>query len=144
MPNWVLARRGLLTCGLVLLGMAGGAGIVSAQVPSPPPATPALPGQDLFTPENIVARGNVTLEGILGSTLNTLLFVAGFIAVIAVIWSGILYLTSAGDETKATKAKSALLYSVIGILIIALAFGISHFLASDAADAISGGRSLGN
>ena len=47
-----------------------------------------------------------------------LYFVAAGLALIMVIWSGVMYMTSGGDETKMGKAKKILLYGLIGALIV--------------------------
>ena len=47
-------------------------------------------------------------------------YVGSFIAAlgtIMIIWAGILYLTSAGSPEKMTKAKTALTYAIIGIVV---------------------------
>lgn len=65
------------------------------------------------------------VDGTLGSIINTVitwvLGIAGVIAVIYLIYGGILYITAAGDAEKATKGRTALVNAIIGIVIIALA-----------------------
>jgi protein-S-isoprenylcysteine O-methyltransferase Ste14 len=43
--------------------------------------------------------------------------VVASIGTIMIIWAGILYLTSAGSPEKMTKAKTALTYAIIGIVV---------------------------
>lgn len=47
--------------------------------------------------------------------LSFLLSVFGVIAIIGIAVSGVMYLTSSGDEKKIEKAKKAFVYSVYGI-----------------------------
>ena len=59
--------------------------------------------------------------------MNMINWVLGFISIIAVlmvIWGGVLYLTSAGDESKAENGKKTVTYALIGLIIAGLAYGI--------------------
>lgn len=62
-------------------------------------------------------------EAVMNAT-NWLLGIVSMIAVLVVIWGGINYLTAAGDEEKARKAKKIITYSLIGVAITGLAYGI--------------------
>ena len=53
--------------------------------------------------------------------INWFLYFAGALAVIYLIYGGILYITAGGDQEKATAGKTAVINAVIGIIIIALA-----------------------
>lgn len=53
--------------------------------------------------------------------VNWVLILAGAIAVIYLIYGGILYITAGGDAEKATKGRTAVINAVIGIVIILLA-----------------------
>jgi hypothetical protein len=70
----------------------------------------------------------LTADAVLSSTLNTVYFVAGIIAVIVIIVAGYMYVVSAGDSAAVTKAKNAILYAVIGLVVIILAFAITWFV----------------
>ena len=54
---------------------------------------------------------------IVANVLDWLLIIIGIVSIIGFIIAGILYLTSAGDETQAGKAKKAMLYSIIGVIV---------------------------
>ena len=58
---------------------------------------------------------------VLGNILNWILILAGAIAVIYLVYGGILYITAGGDAEKATKGRTAVINAVIGIVIILLA-----------------------
>lgn len=49
------------------------------------------------------------------------LYFGGAVAVIYLIYGGILYITAGGDPEKATQGKNAVTYAIIGIIVIALA-----------------------
>jgi len=64
------------------------------------------------------------VEGVLSGFLGWLLATIGFLAIISFAISGILYFTAAGSEDQAKVAKRAMLYSVIGVIVVLSAFVI--------------------
>lgn len=77
------------------------------------------PGKNLFNPDTI-KNTTLDLDKILNTGLTLLLTVAGFVAVGFTVYSGILYITSAGDPAKVQKALQSGIYSLVGTIIIAL------------------------
>jgi hypothetical protein len=64
-------------------------------------------------------------------TLNIIRLVLGLLALIAVIlilYSGFLYMTSGGNETQVEKAKKVIKNAVIGLVIVLASFGIVSFI----------------
>ncbi len=73
--------------------------------------------------------GNTTdLSGLIKNIVNVLLFIVGVAAVIMIIIGGLKYTTSAGDQSAITSAKNTILYSVVGLVVAALAFAIVNFV----------------
>lgn len=66
--------------------------------------------------------------GTFANTLNVVYFIAGAIAVITMIIGGILIMASSGDPGKSAKGRNAVLYSAIGLVVVALAFGITRLV----------------
>jgi len=64
------------------------------------------------------------IQGVLGLTY----WVGGVVAVIVIIIAGYSYVTSAGDAAAITKAKNTILYGVIGLAVILLAFVITQIV----------------
>lgn len=68
------------------------------------------------------ATGSITnaprITHILFNVLQFLLSIAGIVAIIALVFSGIFYLTSGGDEKRIASAKHAALWSVVGIAVV--------------------------
>ena len=60
--------------------------------------------------------------------INWILIAAGIIAIGFIIFAGIRYVTSGGDQEKVKKAKNTLLYAIIGLLIAALAMIIVNLV----------------
>ena len=50
------------------------------------------------------------------------------LAVIMIILGGVNYATSQGDPNKVNKAKSTIMYGIIGLVICLLAFAIVNFV----------------
>ncbi len=63
-----------------------------------------------------------TIYQIIASTLSWLLAVLGFLAIAGFVISGLLYITSAGNEGQAEQAKNAMKYSVIGIIVALIGY----------------------
>lgn len=61
--------------------------------------------------------------------------IAGAVAAIFVVYGGIAYITSSGDSGKLQKAKSMILYALIGLAIVALAEVITAFVSNIIRDA---------
>lgn len=66
-------------------------------------------------------KGSLTVEGITRTALNLLSIVVGVAAVIMIMLGGFKYVTSSGDSAKVGSAKDAILYAIIGLVIVALA-----------------------
>ena len=69
-----------------------------------------------------------TVWGWAKTVVNWLLIIAGIVAVGFIIFAGIRYVTSGGDAEKVKKAKSTLLYAIIGLIIAALALVIVNLV----------------
>lgn len=73
-----------------------------------------------------------SLNTILTLIINIFSAIVGVIAVIMIIVGGLRYITSGGDSNKVSAAKSTLLYAIIGLVIVALAQLIVHFVLNEA------------
>ncbi|MCQ2571068.1 MAG: hypothetical protein MJ154_02365 [Candidatus Saccharibacteria bacterium] len=60
--------------------------------------------------------------------LNTVFAWVGIVAVIVIIIGGIFYIISQGEPAKLVRAKSAILYAVIGLIVTLLSFAIVNFV----------------
>ena len=66
--------------------------------------------------------------GLLRDVLLPVYFWAAVVAVIVIVVAGFMYTTSSGDAAKLTRAKNAILSSVIGLVVVLLAFGITSIV----------------
>ena len=74
-------------------------------------------------------NGNTNgLPNAIVSIIDAVILVSGLVAVAFIIVGGVNYMTSAGDASKTQKAKNTIMYSVIGLIICALAFVIVNFV----------------
>jgi len=101
----------------------------------------------LFLPTKILAQWSVDDPDMLGFGLPDspiinivagivawLMAILGAVSIIAFIIAGIMYLTASGDETQAGKAKKAMTYSIIGVIV-----GLSGFVILQAAGSMLSG-----
>lgn len=77
--------------------------------------------QNLFTP---AAANNATLETLVANAANVYLMIAGMLAFLYMVYSGILYITSAGNPEQAKKAQTGLINVIIGIVVVSLSYVI--------------------
>lgn len=74
--------------------------------------------------------GCVSPDTMITNTIQWVIGIAGAISLIFIVYGGISYITSAGDPNKVQKAKSMILYALIGLAIVALAEAITAFVSS--------------
>lgn len=79
-------------------------------------------------PDGTCANNGSTAASVASRGVQLLSIVAGIITVIMVITAGFLYITSGGDAGKVGKAKTSLIYSLIGLAVIALSQFLVHFV----------------
>lgn len=63
-------------------------------------------------------------NNIIVSVATFVVSVIGIIGITFLVWGGILYVTSAGDDDQIEKAKTTLTYAVIGLFVAGFAYGI--------------------
>jgi hypothetical protein len=60
--------------------------------------------------------------------------IVGVVAVVMVIVGGFRYITSGGDSGKVGSAKNSLIYAIVGLVIVALAQLIVHFVLNQSSN----------
>lgn len=68
--------------------------------------------------------------GVFTTIANTALFIIGAVSVLMLIYGGIRYTTSAGNEKNVTAAKSTITYAIVGLVVAVLAYAIVNFVIS--------------
>ena len=67
-------------------------------------------------------------DAFLGKALGVVYSIAGIVAVIVIIIGGFMYITSAGNTDRIKTAKNAILYPVIGLVVVITAFIITRYV----------------
>lgn len=75
---------------------------------------------------------NDSLKSVASKIVNLLSIVVGIVAVVMIIWGGFKYITSGGDSSNVSGAKNTLVYAIVGLIIVALAQFIVHYVLSTA------------
>ncbi|MCK4968589.1 MAG: TrbC/VirB2 family protein, partial [Candidatus Aenigmarchaeota archaeon] len=89
---------------------------------------PGMSGmQEVQTATNYSDAG---LPTIIGRTLKLILSFLGLIALIIVVYGGIIWMTAGGNPEKISKAKKIMISGLIGVLIIAFSYAIASFIIS--------------
>lgn len=70
----------------------------------------------------------ISANQVLVGGLNIMYMAAGAVAVIVIIIAGFKYVTSMGDSSAVTKAKNMILYAVIGLITIIMAFTVTWYV----------------
>ena len=60
--------------------------------------------------------------------INVMLFIIGVLSVIMIVYGGILYVISAGDSGRVSKAKNTIMYAIVGLVVALLAYAIVNFV----------------
>ncbi len=94
-------------------------------------------GANLNFTENTAGQCSATtsdatnaINNLVHTIVNTLSVIVGVAAVIMIIIGGFRYVTSGGNDASVTSAKNTILYAIIGLVVVALAQIIVHFVLS--------------
>ncbi len=98
--------------------------------PSLVAATPIKDGIDKS--KTTTGMGNqgsdADVNNVIQTIITILIWLVGVLAVIMIIYGGILYTTSGGDPAKIKKGKDTIVYGIVGLIIAILAFVIVNFV----------------
>jgi len=87
-------------------------------------ASAAVPSKDAPGITSKDSTTTTSLNVLFGNVTNLIALVAGMIAFIYLVYSGILYLTAAGNPDSAKKGQQGIINAIIGIIIIVAARAI--------------------
>jgi len=126
----------ILTLGFVPLAFAGApASVMAADVQSNAQCGADIAaGGDCSAPVSTPDIGDR-----IATILNILSAVAAVVAVVMLVIAGLRFITSGGNEGAVKGAKNSIIYAVIGIVVIAFAQVIVHFVISNVGAAASSG-----
>lgn len=87
---------------------------------------------------DVSSNGTGSLQAVAKKVVNIFSIIVGIVAVIFVIYGGFRYITSGGDSGSVGNAKNTLIYALVGLVIVALAQLIVHYVLSTATGAANG------
>lgn len=107
---------------------------VSAQVDIPGNVCTGTQGNLTGSPNGTPCTGTgvSTFDKYVKFALNLLSIIVGIAAVFMIIFAGLRYVTSGGKEEGVKNAKNTILYAIIGLVVVALAQIIVHFVLTEA------------
>jgi hypothetical protein len=114
-------------------------------LPALAPASVYAQGTQLNQQDNLCAGSNFTLTATadtktcptsdnnalgpkIAHLINIFSALIGIAAVVVIIYAGFRYVTSAGSQDGVKAAKDAIIYAIIGLIVVALAQAIVHFV----------------
>ncbi len=71
------------------------------------------------------------LPGFIENITNLLLFLVGVIAVIAIVISGLRFVTANGNQDQVASARNGIIYAVVGIVVAMMAYAIVRFVTNN-------------
>ena len=89
-------------------------------------------------------NSNLSLGQFIAAVVKVILGFLGVIFIVLIIYSGILWMTSAGSEEKIGKAKKTIVAATIGLAIVLSAYAITYFVIDKLLEATRGGQGLNN
>ncbi len=75
--------------------------------------------------------GASDVNELIGKGINTILGLVGSIALIMFIYGGFVWMTAAGNKESVTKGKDIIVWSVMGLAVIFLAYAVVNFILGD-------------
>ena len=115
----------ILTAGMLMVGLLG---VFT-------PVVSAANGINICSEENQNSvycqnkdKGEGQVNGIIKTIVEVLLMTVGAISIIMIVIGGILFALSSGDAQKAAKARSTILYAVVGLIVSVFASAIVNFV----------------
>lgn len=82
----------------------------------------------LTPPSGGVGVPNTPLDVLIIQIINWILAIVALIAVIMLIYGGVRYIVSGGDDQQTTAAKNTILYAIVGLIVVGLSWAIVNFI----------------
>jgi len=73
---------------------------------------------------------NVDIDQVISNILAVAVWIAGLLSVFFIIYGGIQYITAGASKDGVTKAKTTLIYAIVGIIVVVLGVSIRNFVLS--------------
>ena len=112
----------------LMICMVFGVSALLATSPSGSVSAQVSDGIDIATTPEMKGKQIEGKGGLIQTIVNVLLWVVGALSVIMIIFSGIRYVTSAGDAAKTKAAQNSLIYAVVGLIVAIFAWAIVNMV----------------
>jgi hypothetical protein len=116
----------LLAATLLGTALLGSAPLAFAASQSQADACAGLSQLDTSSNCNTDSSGGIS--HLISVVINILSIIVGFIAVIMLIVGGLRFITSGGEASNTASARNTILYALVGVVIVALAQALVHFV----------------
>jgi hypothetical protein len=73
-------------------------------------------------------------DAIIPRIINVMLFIVGILAVIMLIYGGIRYVISGGQNERVTSAKNTILYAIVGLIVAILGYAVVGWIVGNIGD----------
>jgi hypothetical protein len=84
---------------------------------------------DKITPDEIGLSNPATdANATIGTILTTVYTIAGIACVLVIVIAGLLYTTSTANASHTKRAREAIIYAVVGLIVIIMAFVITQYV----------------
>ncbi|MDD3735465.1 MAG: hypothetical protein PHO31_03270 [Candidatus Pacebacteria bacterium] len=108
----------ILFCFTIIFSICGEV-FAQPAIGAPPPKPPIT---------KVIGSGPGSLTQTLVNVRNVIWGVAWFLAVIFIIYSGIMFITASGQPAKITNAKNALIWALVGIAVAVISRGVIYLV----------------
>lgn len=129
-----MVNKILFSVGLVGVLSLGGVITLSSANPVSAQTTKQEVCEAIGSGKDCTGNKGGNLSGVISTIVNVLSIIVGILAVIMIIIAGAKYITSGGDTNKITSAKNALVYAIIGLVIVALSQFMVRFVLAKSSD----------
>jgi ABC-type Fe3+ transport system permease subunit len=70
-------------------------------------------------------------NAIVPRVINIMLYIVGILAIIMLIYGGIRYVLSGGDDKRVTAAKNTILYAIVGLIVAILGYAVVNWIVKN-------------
>ena len=120
----------IAVAGILNVATVSAAGFAAATA-SNPAANEACQGVGLFSGSGCTDNGS-QLNTTLGTFINIFSAIVGLVAVIMIIVAGLQFITANANPQNIAKARTSLIYAIVGLVIVVIAQALVHFVITKA------------
>ena len=119
----------------VVAGVVGAVNVGATRVAYADAKADICQGVGLADGSSGCAESGVTVQSAVKTAISLLSYVAGIAAVFMIIVAGVRYITSNGDPSGVKGAKDAIIYAIVGIIVVVISQSIVKFVLNSTTDA---------